>query len=69
MIIKPKFDMSFVGAKSGYRTRLVASVLKEIDPEEVKHLDPADFDVVSDPKAKDGDVVPPPPAPATKKKK
>lgn len=68
MIIKPKCDVSFVGAKSGQRCRVIAGVLKEIDPEEIKHLDPADYDVVQDAKAKDGDVVPPP-VPAPKKKK
>ncbi len=66
MVIKPKFDQYFTGAKSGRRMRMVAGVPLDIDGEEIQHIDKADYSVVG------GDAVKaeePRPEPVQKKKK
>ena len=64
MIIKPKYDITFTGAKSRQKMRVLQGVPREIDPEELTAIDKADYDVVD--AEKPGEVVP---EPAPKKKK
>ncbi len=64
MIIKPKCDIRFAGAKSGKRMCVLAGVPVEIDAEEIPHLDPADYAVVEA-----GKVEEPAPLPPSRKKK
>lgn len=66
MVIKPKFDQYYTGAKSGKRMRMLAGVPHEVDAEEIAHIDKADYSVVS------GDAVKaeePRPEPVAKGKK
>lgn len=65
MLIKPKNDMYFTGAKSGRKQKMLRNVLLEIDADELVGLDKADYDVVTDGKA--GEAVPEPPPKGKKK--
>lgn len=55
MIIKPKNDMRFIGSKSGRPMWMHRNVLLEVDPDELKAIDKADYDVVD--AGKSGEVV------------
>lgn len=66
MKINPKCDIYFTGAKSKRKIKVLRNVIAEIDEEELKGLDPADYTVVSD--GKPGDVVPEVVPPKSKKK-
>jgi len=56
MIIKPKNDLRFTGSKSGKPMQMHRNVLMEVDPDELKAIDKADYDVVD--AGKPGEVVP-----------
>jgi hypothetical protein len=49
--ITPKLQLSFTGGKSGKKFNLGAGVPVEVDPADIKHLDPADFVLGDAPKA------------------
>jgi len=66
MKINPKCDIYFTGAKSKRKMKILRNVIADIDEEDLKTLDPADYSVVEE--GKPGDVVPEP-APQKSKKK
>ncbi len=44
MLINPKSDMLFTGAKSGKKIKMIRHVLLEVDPDDLKGVDKRDYE-------------------------